>query len=119
MPELPELRVPPGHGVVGYVVATGEIVNIRDTGSDPRWGGKAIAQRTGYRTTSMLTAPIVRREQIRGVLQVLNKRDGAFTARDEEFLRVLAEQIDRALDYTTLRGDDAGAASCCAAASTT
>jgi Nif-specific regulatory protein len=107
LPELPELRVPPGHGVVGYVVATGEIVNIRDTGSDPRWGGEAIAQRTGYRTTSMLTAPIVRREQIRGVLQVLNKRDGAFTARDEEFLRVLAEQIGRALDYTTLRGDDA------------
>jgi Nif-specific regulatory protein len=55
----------------------------------------------------MLTAPIIRREQIRGVLQVLNKRDGVFTTRDEEFIRVLAEQIGRALDYTTLRGDDA------------
>ena len=107
LPELPELRVPPGHGVVGYVVATGEVVNIRDTESDPRWGGERIAQRIGYRTTSMLTAPIVRRQQIRGVLQVLNKREGAFTARDEDFLRVLAEQIGRALDYTTLRGDDA------------
>jgi Nif-specific regulatory protein len=107
LPELPELRVPPGHGVVGYVVATGELVNIRDTESDPRWGGEDIAQRIGYRTTSMLTAPIVRRDQIRGVLQVLNKREGAFTSRDEEFARVLAEQIGRALDYTTLRGDDA------------
>jgi Nif-specific regulatory protein len=107
LPELPELRVPPGHGVVGYVVATGEIVNLRDPESDPRWGGEDIAQRIGYRTTSMLTAPIVRREQIRGVLQVLNKREGAFTSRDEEFLRVLAEQIGRTLDYTTLRGDDA------------
>jgi Nif-specific regulatory protein len=107
LPELPELRVPPGHGVVGYVVATGELVNLRDPGADPRWGGEDIAQRIGYRTTSMLTAPIVRREQIRGVLQVLNKRDGWFSARDEEFLRVLAEQIGRALDYTTLRGDDA------------
>ncbi|HWU86855.1 MAG TPA: sigma-54-dependent Fis family transcriptional regulator [Kofleriaceae bacterium] len=107
LPELPELRVPPGHGVVGYVVATGELVNLRDSGADPRWGGEDIAQRIGYRTTSMLTAPIVRREQIRGVLQVLNKREGAFTARDEDFVRVLAEQIGRALDYTTLRGDDA------------
>jgi Nif-specific regulatory protein len=53
-----------------------------------------------------LTAPITRRGQIRGVLQVLDKRDGAFTDRDEEFARVLAEQIGRALDYTTLRGDD-------------
>src|SRR5215218_3173286 len=28
LPELPELRVPPGHGVVGYVAASGELVNL-------------------------------------------------------------------------------------------
>jgi Nif-specific regulatory protein len=106
LPELPELRVPPGHGVVGHVARTGELMNNRDVGADPRWA-EAIAQKIGYRVTSMLTAPITRRDQIRGVLQVLNKREGAFTARDEEFVRVLAEQIGRALDYTTLRGDDA------------
>jgi transcriptional regulator with GAF, ATPase, and Fis domain len=106
LPELPELRVPPGHGVVGHVARTGELMNIGDVGADPRWD-EALAQRIGYRVTSMLTAPIVRREQIRGVLQVLNKREGGFTDRDEEFIRVLAEQIGRALDYTTLRGDDA------------
>jgi Nif-specific regulatory protein len=105
-PELPELRVPPGRGVVGHVARTGELMNNRDVGADPRWD-EAIAQRTGYRVTSMLTAPIVRRGQIRGVLQVLNKLGGAFTERDEKFIRVLAEQIGRALDYTTLRGDDA------------
>ena len=106
LPELRELRVPPGHGVVGHVARTGELVNIRDAQSDPRWA-EDIATKIGYRTTSMLTAPIVRRGQIRGVLQVLNKREGGFTERDEEFIRVLAEQIGRALDYTTLRGDDA------------
>jgi Nif-specific regulatory protein len=107
---LPELSgplvVPQGHGVVGHVAATGELVNIRDAASDPRWGGGELAQQIGYHTTSILTAPIMRRGQIRGVLQVLNKRDGVFTERDEEFARVLAEQIGRALDYTTLRGDD-------------
>jgi transcriptional regulator with GAF, ATPase, and Fis domain len=106
LPELRELRVPPGHGVVGHVARTGELMNNRDVGADPRWA-EAIAQRIGYPVTSMLTAPIVRRGQIRGVLQVLNKREGGFTERDEEFIRVLAEQIGRALDYTTLRGDDA------------
>jgi transcriptional regulator with GAF, ATPase, and Fis domain len=105
LPELPELRVPQGYGVVGEVAKTGELVNIRDAQSDPRWA-EDIAQKIGYRTTSMLTAPIVRHEQIRGVLQVLNKRDGVFTDRDEEFIRVLAEQIGRAIDYTTLRGND-------------
>ncbi|HEY0990878.1 MAG TPA: sigma-54-dependent Fis family transcriptional regulator [Kofleriaceae bacterium] len=106
LPELPELRVPPGHGVVGHVARTGELMNNPDVGDDPRWA-EALAQRIGYPVTSMLTAPIVRRGQIRGVLQVLNKREGCFTERDEEFIRVLAEQIGRALDYTTLRGDDA------------
>jgi Nif-specific regulatory protein len=106
LPEIPELRVPPGTGVVGDVARTGELVNIRDATADPRWA-EAIADQIGYRVASMLTAPIVRRNQIRGVLQVLNKRDGEFSARDEEFARALAEQIGRALDYTTLRGDDA------------
>jgi Nif-specific regulatory protein len=106
LPELPELRVPTGHGVVGHVARTGELMNNRDVGADPRWD-EAIAQRIGYPVTSMLTAPILRRSQIRGVLQVLNKLGGAFTERDEAFIRVLAEQIGRALDYTTLRGDDA------------
>jgi Nif-specific regulatory protein len=113
LPEIAELRVPAGRGVVGHVAATGELVNIRDATADPRWA-EDIAQRIGYRVTSMLTVPIVRRGHVRGVLQVLNKRgpgddDGAsaFTTRDEEFGRVLVEQIGRALDYTTLRGDDA------------
>ena len=30
LPELAELRVPQGHGVVGHVAATGEMVNITD-----------------------------------------------------------------------------------------
>src|ERR1041384_3028136 len=106
LPELPELRVPTGHGVVGHVARTGELMNNRDVGADPRWD-EAIAQRTGYGVPWWRPAPIGRRGQIRGVLQVLNKLGGAFTERDEGFIRVLAEQIGRALDYTTLRGDDA------------
>src|SRR5687767_11550293 len=38
---LPELSgplvVPQGHGVVGHVAQTGELVNIRDAAADPRW----------------------------------------------------------------------------------
>jgi transcriptional regulator with GAF, ATPase, and Fis domain len=107
LPELPELRVPASHGIVGHVATTGELVSVRDAASDPRWGGEQLAQQIGYRTTSILAAPIVRRGEIRGVIQALNKREGTFDARDEDFARVLAEQIGRALDYTTLRGDDA------------
>jgi Nif-specific regulatory protein len=105
-PERDELVVPRGYGIVGEVAATGQLVNIRDAASDPRWKGGELAQQIGYPTTSILTAPIMRRGQIRGVLQVLNKAEGPFTQRDEEFARVLADQIGRALDYTTLRPSD-------------
>src|SRR2546421_3478200 len=37
LPELDELRVPTGTGVVGHVARTGELVNIRDASADPRW----------------------------------------------------------------------------------
>jgi transcriptional regulator with GAF, ATPase, and Fis domain len=104
LPEVSELRVPASHGLVGHVAKTGEPVNVRDAAADPRWGGEQIGH---YKTTSILAVPIVRRGEIRGVLQALNKHAGTFDARDEDFARVLAEQIGRALDYTTLRGDDA------------
>ncbi len=106
LPEIAEVRLPPGRGIVGHVAQTGELVNVRDAASDPRWA-QDVADRIGYRAKSILTAPITRRDQIRGVLQVIDKQDGAFSLRDEEFVRVLAEQIGRALDYTTLRGGDA------------
>ncbi len=106
LPEIADVRLPPGRGIVGHVAQTGELVNVRDAASDPRWA-EDVAERIGYRATSILTAPITRRGQIRGVLQVVNKQpDGIFGPRDEEFVRVLAEQIGRALDYTTLRGGD-------------
>ncbi|MGE5184797.1 MAG: GAF domain-containing protein, partial [Acidobacteriota bacterium] len=93
LPELPELRVPGGFGVVGHVANTGELVTIRDAQTDPRWGGAQLAEQIGYRPKTMLTAPIVRRGQVRGVLQVLDKKDGYFSPRDVEFAQVLAEQI--------------------------
>ena len=37
LPEMPELRVPLGTGVVGHVAQSGELVNIRDASADPRW----------------------------------------------------------------------------------
>src|SRR5688500_12025033 len=44
LPEMPELRVPLGYGVVGEVARSGTLVNIRDAQSDPRWA-EDIAQK--------------------------------------------------------------------------
>ncbi|MEZ4367557.1 MAG: sigma-54-dependent Fis family transcriptional regulator [Kofleriaceae bacterium] len=106
LPEADELRVPPGVGVVGHVAATGAAVRVDDASADPRWSA-TIDRQTGYRTTSILAVPVRARGQVRGVLQLLGKRGGPFAAADERYAAALADQIGRALDYTSLRGDDA------------
>ena len=100
-----DLRLPVGRGIAGAVAATGDAVNIADVARDPRWH-QATDQRTGYTTRSMLCVPVRGPDAaLRGVLQVLNRRGGAgFSASDQVFASALADQIGRALEFTTLRG---------------
>jgi Nif-specific regulatory protein len=87
---------------------TGEVVSIEDAASDKRWAPD-IDRRTGYRTVSMLCTPICDpKGHLLGVVQVLNKKQGTFGERDQVFLSTLADQIARALAYTTLRSTGSG-----------
>jgi adenylate cyclase len=52
-----EIRVPIGRGIAGTVAATGETINIPDAYADPRFNPE-VDQRTGYRTRTILCAPI-------------------------------------------------------------
>ncbi|HEY1956600.1 MAG TPA: sigma-54-dependent Fis family transcriptional regulator [Polyangiaceae bacterium] len=110
LPEVPELRQPISRGIAGYVMRTGEVVRLDDAASDPRFDPSADRV-TGYATRSMLVAPM--REQsrdaapIRGVVQLLNRKDGPFDDEDEKYLVALANQLARALALTTLRAADA------------
>jgi transcriptional regulator with GAF, ATPase, and Fis domain len=105
LPELDELRLPIGRGIAGHVAREGRLVNIADVKTDPRWE-REVDERTGYTTRSVLCAPIADRS-VRGVVQVLNKKDAVFSGADEAFLTTLTAQIGRALEYTTLRSADA------------
>lgn len=103
LPELDELSVSAGQGIVGHVASTGQSVNIPDARSDARWAPD-IDRSTGYQTLSMLCTPVCEvGGKLLGVIQVLNKKEGVFDERDLIFLRTLADQIARALAYTTLR----------------
>ncbi len=103
LPELEEIRLPLGRGVAGYVADKGEIVNVKDAAQDPRHFA-GVDRATGYTTRTMLAAPITdKNHAIRGVVQVLNKVDGEFTAEDEAFVQTLASQVAQAFESTTLR----------------
>lgn len=81
-PEIRNLRLPLGEGIVGSVVARGRAERIDDAAADPRWHGEASDR---FSTRSMLVVPQVSRGRPIGALQLLNSTDGA--AFDDDDLR--------------------------------
>jgi adenylate cyclase len=100
--DMVEIRVPIGRGIAGTVAATGETINIPDAYADPRFN-QEVDRRTGYRTRTILCAPIRDGQGVVvGVAQVLNKIGGPFTPDDEELLAALSAQAFIALDNARL-----------------
>ncbi|MCB1555201.1 MAG: SpoIIE family protein phosphatase [Xanthomonadales bacterium] len=97
------LRLPPGHGIVGRAVTTGQCQIVRDARIDPDFAGRRIQSDTGFVTRSVLCAPLLTADGPIGALQVLNKRQGAlFDDRDCDVLRVLASPTALALNQARL-----------------
>jgi Nif-specific regulatory protein len=103
LPEIAEIRLRVGEGVAGWVAETGTLLNVPRGTSDPRFTSRIDAM-TGYRTTSLLAAPVRAADgAILAVLQVLNKRGGSFEAEDERHLIAFANQVTGVLESTSLR----------------
>jgi Nif-specific regulatory protein len=103
LPEARALVQPMGKGVVGVVAERGEVVRIDDARRDPRFD-PSQDRRTGFVTRSILAAPIreVASGPVRGVVQVLNRREGVFDDEDAAYLVALGTELGRALALTTL-----------------
>ncbi|MBW2731294.1 MAG: sigma-54-dependent Fis family transcriptional regulator [Deltaproteobacteria bacterium] len=103
LPEMEEIRLPPGRGIAGHVATTGQALLRNDVKADEHFF-PGIDRVTGFTTRSMLTVPVVDSEGgVRGVLQILNKCEGSFSRDDTELLVALGEQVAEALERTSLR----------------
>ena len=97
-----EIRFPADKGLAGYVVKTGEPLNIPDAYNDPRFNSD-IDKETGYRTKTILCMPIKNNNQeIIGAFQVLNKLSGVFTKGDEDLLVAIGGSASIALENAQL-----------------
>lgn len=86
------IRFPADRGIAGAAAQQRACVNVPDAYADPRFN-QDVDRRTGFRTRNLLTFPLENIEgQLIGVLQALNKSDGAFTPDDEDLARTLAAQ---------------------------
>lgn len=100
--EIAEIRFPATCGLAGYVVNTGETVNIHDAYKDARFNA-SVDEMTGFRTRSVLCVPVVNRQgKIIGVTEVINKNKGVFDENDEDLLRALASQLSISLENAQL-----------------
>lgn len=99
------LRIPADRGIVGRAFTSGQCQIVRDAATDPDFTG-AIDRITGVRTQSMLGTPLMTARGPIGVLQVINKRDGAlFDESDRDLLRALAAPAALAASNAALTRD--------------
>lgn len=107
LPELPEIRLPKGHGIAGHVALSRCAVASSNADAHPQHTTD-IDRITGYRTVTVLAAPVLcpgdpEQAVVLGVLQVLNKRAGLFDDSDRDLLIALAKEVGIALSETALR----------------
>jgi Nif-specific regulatory protein len=96
------LRFPASSGIAGRTATTGETINVKDAYSHPQFY-TAIDDQTGYRTRNVLSVAVRNQKgAIIGAFEALNKRVGAFSARDEDFLESLASHAAIAIENAQL-----------------
>ena len=80
-------------GVAWSVAQKGEPIIVNDTTSDSRFTG-TVDNITGFQTKSILCVPVILEDEIIGVLEAINKIEGAkFTKADIELFSTLANQV--------------------------
>jgi len=100
--EVVEIRLTVGEGIAGWVAQTQETLNIPDAYADQRFQ-PAFDLKSGYRTRSILTVPMVGAlGGLVGVLQLINKLGGPFERGDEELAAALASQAAIAIENARL-----------------
>ncbi len=73
--DLGGISLLPGEGIAGQVIKSGEYVIVADCQKDPRWAGR-VDGKTGFRTESMICAPLQVDDMTFGCIQIINKTDG-------------------------------------------
>lgn len=100
-PMMRGLLVPIEGSIAGWIVTNRKPVRTADAHDDPRHYPN-IERATSFTTENLLGVPLMTKEKVVGVLEVLNKEEGEFTEADEDLLIVLGAQAAVAIENTRL-----------------
>ena len=94
-------QVPAHQGIAGWVVDNGEAAVVDSPKDDPRFYA-VMDQAIKFETRNMVAVPLKVRDGTIGVVEVINKREGSFSAQDAELVQALANQAAIAVDNARL-----------------
>ena len=100
-PTMRGLVIPLEKSIAGWIVTNRKSVRIDDAHKDERHFSD-VEQSIGYSTKSLLGIPLVTKNKVVGVLEVVNKKRGRFTDPDESMLTVLGAQAAVAIENARL-----------------
>lgn len=96
------MRLQVGQGVAGWVARYGQSLIVSDVTKDPRFYS-GVDKRTKFTTKSILCVPMISRNKIIGVVEVVNKVGGEpFTQDDLEIFENLVAHITVALENAAI-----------------
>ncbi len=100
--DMEEIRFSADEGIAGICARTLRTVNVPDAYSHEGFN-RRIDRKMGYTTRCILSVPLVGlNNDLVGVLQLINKKDGAFHRQDERVAEVLGSQCAVALQRARL-----------------
>jgi signal transduction histidine kinase len=100
-PTMRGIIVPLEDSIAGWIIKHREPAFSNNVLLDKRYF-RSVSKETGYETRSLLGVPLITKDKVIGVLEVINKAKGEFIETDEDLLTVLGAQAAVAIENTRL-----------------
>jgi len=95
------LEIPFENSIAGEIVRTRKPIIVLDATKDPRHF-QGVEKSTQIQTKSLVGVPMITKEKVIGVLEVINKKKGSFSEEDAKVLMALGSQAGVAIENTRL-----------------
>lgn len=92
---------PVGHGICGWVAQYNQPSLVEDTQKSSRFNPK-VDTLTGYKTRSIICAPLSTKDEVLGVIEILNKKASAFSKNELDLVALIAKQAAIAIENCKL-----------------
>ena len=103
--KMENVTLAPGEGIAGWVAQEGQALIVHDVQKDPRYSHQ-VEEMLGFVTESILCVPLQVRDEISGVIEVVNKVGSRFDQEDLEILNSVAASVAVAVENARLFGNE-------------